>query len=55
MLAEELNALSAGLANYKRPVGFDLWPGEELPKTTIRKIKRLEVRKWLLEQPVATR
>jgi len=50
VLAEELAKIGSGLANYKRPVGFDLWPGEELPKTATRKIKRLEVREWLLER-----
>ena len=54
LLAEELKKVGEGVASYKRPVGFMVWDGEELPKTATRKIKRLEVRKWLLEQPAAS-
>lgn len=53
-LKAELLKAGEELANYKRPVGFVVWNGEELPKTATRKIKRLEVRKWLLEQPAGS-
>ena len=53
-LAQELVKAGEGLANYKRPVGFEIWEGEELPKTATRKIKRLDVRQWLQERPAAS-
>ncbi|GEM_PF-4621234 len=53
-LAEDLKKVGEGVAGYKRPVGFVIWDNGELPKTATRKIKRLEVRKWLLDsQPPA--
>ena len=48
-LSEELTALGKELADYKRPVGFEVWK-DELPKTATRKIKRPEVRKRILER-----
>jgi len=48
VLAEELASLGKGLAEYKRPVGFDI-SKEELPKTATRKVKRVDVRKRVLE------
>jgi long-chain acyl-CoA synthetase len=49
VLVEELSGLGKELADYKRPVGFEVWK-EELPKTATRKIKRLEVRNRVLER-----
>ncbi len=48
VLAEELATLGKGLADYKRPVGFEVWK-DELPKTATRKVKRLEVRTRVIE------
>lgn len=48
-LMEELSGLGKELADYKRPVDFEVWQ-EELPKTATRKIKRLEVRTRVLER-----
>ncbi len=48
VLTGELAKIGKGLADYKRPVGFELWK-DELPKTATRKIKRLEVRQRLVQ------
>jgi len=48
VLMGEISSFGKDLADYKRPVGFEIW-NEELPKTATRKIKRLEVRNRVLE------
>jgi long-chain acyl-CoA synthetase len=48
-IESELAAIGKGLAEYKRPVDFDIWM-EELPKTATKKIKRPEVKKRVLDQ-----
>ncbi len=49
VLEEQLDASCKGLAEYKRPVGFEVWR-EELPKTATRKVRRPEVRKRVVER-----
>ncbi len=48
ILAQELTTIGKELADYKRPVAFEVWK-EELPKTATRKVKRPEVRRGVVE------
>ena len=49
LAAEELAQHCQGIASYKRPQHFELWPeGEELPLTRVAKVDKLVLRERAL-------
>ncbi len=46
-----VRAANARLPDFARVRGFSLWPGDELPRAALGKLRRLEVRRQLLGQP----
>src|SRR6185312_12171873 len=53
VLRFDIEGLSAQLPSTKRILSYDIWQ-EDLPRTTTRKLKRFEIRRRVLQKPIAT-
>ncbi|HKT26062.1 MAG TPA: AMP-binding protein, partial [Terriglobales bacterium] len=51
VLRFDIEGLSAQLPSTKRILSYDIWQ-DDLPRTTTRKLKRFEIRKRVLQNPV---
>src|SRR6185312_5608434 len=52
VLRFDIEGLSAQIPSTKRILSYDIWQ-DDLPRTTTRKLKRFEIRKRVLQKPLA--